>query len=88
MSKFAEILGEFAATERRELEVDTSRDISLEIFCGDQGRARSETNRIKSGCIRQIGASNKVSNRAGVGRACRRSRSKEQINYARINPSP
>ena len=41
LSKFAGILGEFAATGRRELEVDTSREISLEIFWCDQSRARS-----------------------------------------------
>ena len=41
LSKFAGILGEFAATERRELEVDTSREVSSETFCCDQERARS-----------------------------------------------
>ena len=41
LSKLAEILGEFAATERRELEVDTSREVSSETFCCDQERAIS-----------------------------------------------
>ena len=41
LSKFAEILGEFAATERRYLEVDTSRGISTKILWCDQSRASS-----------------------------------------------
>jgi len=69
LSKLAGILGEFAATERRELEVDTSREISLEIFCCDQSRAKVEQGRRRTGEIPVVYDKSELRIRCRIARA-------------------
>jgi len=69
LSKLAGILGEFAATERRELEVDTSREISLEIFCCDQSRAKVEQGRRQTGEIPVVYDKSELRIRCRIARA-------------------
>ena len=69
LSKLAGILGEFAATERRELEVDTSREISLEIFCCDHSRPKVEQGRRRTGEIPVVYDKSELRIRCRIARA-------------------
>ena len=94
---FKGVHGDFRGIARNRemrLEVDTSRGISPEILYCDQARAKSRTNRKRSGCIRKIGAPSKNRAlprdvRAGMGRTCYRGlEQREEQLQARVNPSP